>query len=213
VINRRDFFRLGLQQMKEQARKRAPSLISREIAPLALDVSILTDQPLLAERIVDELVREHFGERFLRLRRSEFSSHCPGGIVLIENNTIRNFHDGASLFYAALRQVELDLHLQEIQSDPTLLRYVNSTPPFSRTAEIFHLGQCITTLQLTEDFAHAVRGTRGEVAIEVLDGRLRVTQSDCPHGICMKHPAIVTPGQRITCVPNDISIVIGATLS
>jgi hypothetical protein len=211
VINRRDFFRLGLQQMKEQARKRAPSLISREIAPLSLDVSILTDQPILAERLVDELVREHFGERFLRLRRSEIPSRSPGGIVLFENNMLRNFHDGASLFYAALRQMESELHVQDLQNDPTLLRFVNITPPFSRTAEIFHRGQCIATLQLGEDYAHTVRGSKGEMAIEILDGRLRVTRSDCPHGICMKHPAIVTPGQRITCVPNDISIVIGAT--
>lgn len=210
MINRRDFFRLGLQQMKEEARRRAPALISREIPPLVLDVSILTSQPILAERLADELLREHFGERFLQLRRSDLAIDCRGGVVLFENNALRNHHDGASLFYAALQQMETELHLAELQHEPTLLRFVNHTPPFSRTAEVFHRGKCIRTLQLGEDLTAEVIGRHGPVSVEVLGGRLRVVDSPCERRICVAHPAIITPGQRITCVPNDISIVIGA---
>jgi hypothetical protein len=42
--------------------------------------------------------------------------------------------------------------------------------------------------------------------------RLKLVSSPCTHQTCVAHPAIVTPGQRITCVPNGISITIGMPL-
>ena len=208
-MDRREFFKLGFLQAKEKARKSAPDFISREITPALIDVSILTEHAERAERLADELLPEHFGERFLRLKQSRLDGQFPGGIVLFEGARRRDFHDGASLFYAALREMETELHLDEMQNDPVLLRYINRMPAFSRTADVFHRGKQIAGLPLYEEGEYDVTGTLGNMRLVVANKHVHVAEAPCPHGICRAHPPIITPGQRITCVPGEISIVIG----
>jgi hypothetical protein len=127
-MDRRDFFKFGFLRVKDQARQSAPEFIRKEITPVTLDVSILTEQGEHAEELADELLSEHFGDRFLRLKQSRLSGTYPGGVLLFEQNRLRDFHDGASLLYAALCEVEEQLDLGDIQTDPILLRYINIVP-------------------------------------------------------------------------------------
>lgn len=208
-MDRRDFFKLGFLHAKDQARKSAPEFIRKEISPVALDVSILTGQGERAELLADELLAEHFGDRFLRLKQSQLSGTYPGGVLLFEQNRLRDFHDGASLFYAALREVEDALCITELQTDPVLLRYINIVPAFSRSADVIHGKHLIQAISLHEDGKYEIMGTLGQMVAVVAGQRLKVISSACTHQTCVGHPAIVTPGQRITCVPNEISIAIG----
>lgn len=208
-MDRREFFKLGFFRVKDHARKKAPELIRKEITPVVLDVSVLTDQVDRAERLADELLPEYFGERFLRLKQSRLGGVYPGGILLFEQNRLRDFHDGASLFYAALREFEDELAFDQLQTDPVLLRYINIIPAFSRTADVFHQNRLQRVIPLYEDGKHDIVGSRGIMQVVVAGQRLTVVSSPCRHQTCVGHPAIVTPGQRITCVPNEISIAIG----
>ncbi|MDT8325594.1 MAG: NusG domain II-containing protein [Bacteroidota bacterium] len=209
-MDRREFFKLGFRQVKDSARKSAPEMIRRKMSPTLLDVSILTENPDKAETLANELLAEHFGERFLRLRQSSLTGTFPGGIVLFEGSSRRDFHDGASLFYAALTEMEQQLRLAELQSDPILLRYVNRIPAFSRTAEVYRNNRLVQAIPLYEDARFTLEGHEGgSMEVEVRDKRLAVLASSCAHGTCCAHPPVITPGQRITCIPNRVTIAIG----
>ncbi|PLX32258.1 MAG: hypothetical protein C0600_03230 [Ignavibacteria bacterium] len=208
-MDRRGFFKLGFRQLKDQARKSAPEIVRKEITPTLIDVTLLTEHVDKAERLADELLAEHFGERFLRLKQSRFEGQHNGGIVLFEGSLYRDYHDGASLLYAALREMEDELRIHEVQNDPVLLRYVNLLPAFSRTADVYRKGKLVQAFPLYEDGEFDIEGEHGSMRVGVKDKRLMVVHSSCPNATCVAHPPIVTPGQRITCVPNDISIVIG----
>ncbi len=209
-MDRREFFKLGFRQVKDSARKSAPEMIRKNITPTLIDVSILTENVDKAEALADELLAEHFGERFLRLRHSSLSGTFPGGIVLFEGSSRRDIHDGASLLYAALAEMEQQLRLGELQSDPVLLRYVNRIPAFSRTAEVYRDNRLLQAIPLYENAVIDVEGhDGGSLKVEVHGKRLAVRSSSCAHGTCCAHPPIITPGQRITCVPNRLTIAIG----
>ena len=211
-MDRRQFFKLGFLRIKDEARKRAPDIIRKEIAQTVVDVSILTSRHEEAEHLVDDLLREHFGERMLRLRQSRLEGRYPGGIVLCEDNAMRDYRDGASLFYAALSQLSAELSLGEVQTDPALLRYTNATPPFSRSVEVFRGDAYLRSIALSDEGTFEVEGRIGRVVFEVAAGRLQVVEAPCEHGTCKAHPPIITPGQRITCVPSEITVVVGAIL-
>lgn len=208
-MDRREFFKLGFLRVKDHARKSAPDVIRKEITPVVLDVTVLTDQVARAEELADELLPEHFGERFLRLKQSRLSGMYPGGVLLFEQNRLRDYHDGASMFYSALRELEDGLSLGELQTDPVLLRYINIVPAFSRSADVFHRNRLVQAIALHEDGTYEIAGSVGRMVVAVAGQRLKVVSSSCRHQTCVGHPAIITPGQRITCMPNEISIAIG----
>jgi hypothetical protein len=208
-MDRREFFKLGFLQVKDHARKSAPELIRKEITPIVIDVTVLTDQVERAEQLADDLLPEHFGERFLRLKQSRLNGMYPGGVLLFEQNRLRDFNDGASMLYAALRELEDGLTVREPQSDPVLLRYINIVPAFSRSADVFHRNRLVSAIALHEDGKYEVEGSIGTMVVVVAGQRLKVIASPCKHQTCVAHPAIITPGQRITCVPSEISIAIG----
>lgn len=211
-MDRRQFFKLGLTGLRDAATKKVPDVIAPALPRNALDISILTDQPRDAELLVDELLREHFGASMLRLRQSELVGKFPGDVLLFENNIARDFREGISLFHAALRQLRGDLNLPSPQHNPTLLRYVNVTPPLSRSVEVFHRDKLLLAVPLAEDGEHSFPGTHGLMTLAVDHGRFFVRASTCTHQTCVAHPPIQTPGQRITCVPNEMTAVIGAIL-
>ena len=211
-MDRRQFFKMGLSGLKDSVKKTAPQIIKPALGVTPIDVTILSDRPDDAERLADELLREHFGERMLRLKQSTLAGEYPGGILLFERNVMRDYHEGLSLFHAALRQLGLDLGFPSLQHEPTLLRYVNLTPPMSRSVEVFLGDKLVQAIPLSDNGEYSVMGTLGPVSFTVERGAFRATSSACERKTCMAHPPILTPGQRITCVPNRITAIVGAHL-
>ena|SRR5512143_2082912 len=209
-MKRREFFRLGFTGLRDSVTKSMPDMLQPKTPVTALDVSVLTSDPHKAERLVHELVREYFGGKMLRLKHSVLAGEFPGGIVLYENGAYRDYRDGISLFHAGLRQLETELEFPAVQTDPTLLRFVNSTPPFSRSVEILHRDKLLLAVPLSEEGSYPVMGTLGPMLFTVRRGALSVTESRCAHRTCMAFPPIITPGQRIICLPNEVTAVVGA---
>lgn len=208
-MDRRQFFRLGMRNIKDTARKQAPALIRDSIERTQLDVTILTDNIPRAKELAEEMMHEHFGERVLRLRESILPGMFPGGILLFQNNEPVNFHDGISLLFASLRHMEKELGHMGPMTDPHLLRYTNHTPAMSRSVSLFHRRTMIASIPLAEDNSYIFTGSLGPFRVAVVDGHFRFERSLCKHQTCTAHPPIIAPGQRITCVPNDITAYIG----
>jgi len=211
-VDRREFFRFGIFGVRDSARKKVPDIVKNELGSTLLDISILTSNPGKTEELAVELLTEHFDDELVRLKQSRLEGSYPGGVLLFENNRLRDFHDGISKLFSALRMMETELHVFDMQTDPTLLRFVNKQPLMSRSVEIFKGGSIVLAAPLSDEHIYHIDGNLGAVEFEVKDGRFFVREASCPHGTCLAHPPIITPGQRITCVPNNVSAVIGTQL-
>ncbi|NOY06962.1 MAG: NusG domain II-containing protein [Chlorobi bacterium] len=207
-MNRRQFFRSGFFNIGDLFRQRTPEPIRPKKQLRHVDLTVLTDAPDAVEEFVNENVREFFGEHMLRLRQSVLHGDFPGGILLFENDRLRDHRDGISLFFAALRTMEEELDLRRMHHDPTLVRYSNFTPPMSNAIEIYHRDTVVRRAPLHESATFEVEGSLGPVSVKIENGKFSITDAACRHKICVAHPPIITPGQRITCLPNEITVVV-----
>jgi hypothetical protein len=67
-------------------------------------------------------------------------------------------------------------------------------------------GVATCRLDLSIDAQRAVVGPLGETVVEVRDGRIRVAESPCPHGICVRTGWTARAGDVIVCVPNRVVV-------
>lgn len=74
----------------------------------------------------------------------------------------------------------------------------------SSNAAVFHNGEQIALLPLEKDGIYPF--DEYLVTVEVKDGMVRISDSDCPDKICEKTGFISSPFQTIVCLPNRISV-------
>ena len=59
---------------------------------------------------------------------------------------------------------------------------------------------------LTFDGIYAIND--GKNTIEIRDGKVRMTEADCPNHLCVRQGWISFSGQSIVCLPNELSVTI-----
>ena len=72
-------------------------------------------------------------------------------------------------------------------------------------AEIWSEGELLYTLDLRIDREVTVTTERGTNVVSVKDGKIAVTQADCPDHYCMKR-GFCAGGNQIVCLPNRLVI-------
>lgn len=72
-------------------------------------------------------------------------------------------------------------------------------------AEIYSGGKLVKTVDLRVDQEFLVEGEHGVNRITVRDGKIAVTQADCPDHYCMKR-SFCDGGPAIVCLPNRLVI-------
>lgn len=75
-------------------------------------------------------------------------------------------------------------------------------------ASIYQDGKLVKRLSLKEDQQESLYD--GKMLIEIKDGKIRVSRSDCAHQICVRVGWIAHSGEAITCVPYKTVIEIGS---
>ena len=77
-------------------------------------------------------------------------------------------------------------------------------------AEIYRNGQLVKVISLAEDQTFTVVGTYCNV-ITVQDGKISITESDCPGTDCVHSGWIESTGRSIVCLPNGVEVrVVGS---
>ncbi len=71
--------------------------------------------------------------------------------------------------------------------------------------EIFKAGERIYVVPLTEDRTFSVEGEYRNV-ISVKDGKVAITESDCPGTDCVHTGWISSAGKSIVCLPNRVEV-------
>jgi hypothetical protein len=79
----------------------------------------------------------------------------------------------------------------------------NSTP--AQTAQVVSDGKVIRILNLNMPQEFTVEVTGGYNTVTVRDGKIAVTQADCPDGYCMQR-GWCEGGPQIVCLPNRLVI-------
>jgi len=69
---------------------------------------------------------------------------------------------------------------------------------------LFFNGEQIALLGLEKDGVYPF--SEYGVTVEIRDGKVRISESDCPDKICEKTGFISSPMQTIVCLPNRISV-------
>ena len=73
-------------------------------------------------------------------------------------------------------------------------------------AEVLVEGRPVKTLPLDTDAVYIPEGKN--LRIEVKDGRVAVTESDCPDKICVNTGFVSGRGRTIVCVPERVAVVL-----
>lgn len=72
-------------------------------------------------------------------------------------------------------------------------------------AEILLNGKVVKEVSLEKDTIFSIH-ERENVVFEVKDGKIRISESDCPDKICVHTGFISRPMQTAVCLPNAISV-------
>lgn len=70
-------------------------------------------------------------------------------------------------------------------------------------------GQVVETFDLKEDLTYEIEsGSGGTNTLEIKDGKAKVTQANCPDGICTNHKEINRNGESIICLPHKVVVTV-----
>ena len=72
-------------------------------------------------------------------------------------------------------------------------------------AEIWSEGKLVHILDLRTDQSVTIQNARGSNIVTVQDGKIAVTEADCPDGYCMQR-GFCSGGADIVCLPNRLVI-------
>lgn len=86
---------------------------------------------------------------------------------------------------------------------PLWQRAVQSGPP---AAEVTVAGKAVLNLDLQQDGLYPLEAGGGHLVIEVLDGAVRVRESDCPDQICVLTGWVRRPGEVVVCAPYRVAV-------
>ena len=81
-------------------------------------------------------------------------------------------------------------------------------PSEAQSAEVYSDGHLLFTLDLRLDQERTVQSQFGTNVITVKDGKVAVTQADCPDHYCMDR-GFCNGGAQIVCLPNRLVIRFG----
>ena len=76
-------------------------------------------------------------------------------------------------------------------------------PVEAKAVEVWSDGKLLKTLSLTVDQTLEVESENGVNIVEVSDGKVAVTEADCPDEYCMKR-GWCSSGMQIVCLPNRL---------
>lgn len=94
-----------------------------------------------------------------------------------------------------------------LMSAGLILPIINHAPVAS-TASVMVKNQEVLKINLSKDAAYTVKGTLGNVYIQVRNGKVRVRQENSPHHLCSRQGYVSDPNTPIVCLPNETVVQI-----
>jgi len=78
---------------------------------------------------------------------------------------------------------------------------------------VYKDGRKVKTIPLKKDVAKSFRTKGGIITARLKDGKAWISDSSCPHKICLYSPPVSLGGERIICAPNHFMLEIQGSRS
>ena len=179
-------------------------------------IDVVTDCSDQAVRSIERILQDAPpGRQVVKYSEYRLPGSHVGDIAFVKNRQLINFHKADDDTSRRLRQTAAALSLPKKVDSPTLVRFSAESRALTPTdAQVFYGDMLVKQLPLDRSTdAHRIEGARGHVSVAVKDGAARIVSASCKHKTCMSMGAISQPGQRLVCIPNQITVVIAGTNS
>jgi len=93
-----------------------------------------------------------------------------------------------------------------ILSASWLLHFGRHASGIGGNALVYENGKLIEKIDVKKDKTISLSLEKGKMDIEVKEGQIRISNSSCPHKICVNTGWISEPGRTIICVPNKVLV-------
>lgn len=88
-----------------------------------------------------------------------------------------------------------------------------SEHPAGKYVTFYKDGQKLDTIPLKKDVSRSFMAKEGKITVKIEAGRAWVSESSCPHKICLSTPPAVLAGERIICAPHHFLLEVKGTSS
>ncbi len=86
------------------------------------------------------------------------------------------------------------------------LYYVNGDS--GKYVQVEVKGKTVETIPLNEDFEKQYQFNGDTNTLVIKDGKAKVTQANCPDGVCVNHMEISRSGESIICLPHKFVVTV-----
>ncbi len=215
-MNRRNFLTNTLRFAAGSAAAGAVGLLSgkvfaKEAFQPAFSLDALTGEPDRAIRMIESFLA-HSPLKSAKIRFSEtpMSGSHVGDLVFVKSQQLIDFrkHDGA--LSAELREIASALALPRRVEHPVMVRFSSQEPSAAaKNIDVFSGGVLVKQLPIDANReSFRVEGLKGFVDVRIQGKSAKITNASCKHKTCMNLGKISRPGQRLICVPNQITVAI-----
>ncbi|MDD5362033.1 MAG: NusG domain II-containing protein [Ignavibacteria bacterium] len=185
------------------------SMLSKPAAKSAdsFSLEVITDNPDKASSLIQQFAKNGF-QGYNDLKYSEFpvSGSVMGDLVYVQNGQLCDYtksYDDESLL---LKEIRSKLSLPSVLSNPVRIRLYRNNGSDLRKVFVARKGQIIQTLDPFTADSVTLHGKSGKLILNVNNGIINVSDSDCKHKICKQMSSIRKNGDYITCIPNELQI-------
>lgn len=180
----------------------------------AYSIDVVTDRPDQAVQSIERIIQDsRLGRQVVRYSEYRLPGIHVGDIAYVRNRQLVNYHGATDKIAPQLRETATALSLPRRIDNPVLLRFCAEARALTPTdAQVFCGDMMVKQFPLDRATdAHRIDGARGHLEVAVENRSIKVVSASCKHKTCMSMGAISRPGQRLICIPNQITVAIAGT--
>lgn len=210
-MKRREFFKVSSLAVSAAAIGSFPfeKVYSGTAGSKNFSLEIITDQEIKAIKLAEEFIKaNNLNWDIVKFSQYKLDKAESGDIVLFLNSKLMNYKNSTSEIAERLKMAASQLELPRIISEPVRLRFYTEnegTPArnflvYHKDKLIHNIDACSANMNLT------VKGTKGDLILNVEGKKARIVQSSCTHKNCINTGSISLSNETIVCIPNQVVI-------
>ena len=216
-MNRRNFFKVsslavGAAAVSSIAGASLNKILAATTRPsnTGFSIEVITDDEDNAIKLVESVINDmNYSGGTVKFTEYRLDRAESADIVLIENGSLLNYKTGRGDTEKRLQETAKSLGLPKIIQNPVRLKFsVQDSDNAAANFLICHKDKIVNRIEASAKNQNiTLRGSRGELTVNVSGLKARVVQSACTHKNCINSGSISLSGESIVCIPNEVHII------
>jgi len=216
-MNRRNFFKVssiavGAAAFSGIAGTTLNKVLAATTRPdsSGFSIELVTDDEDKAIRLIESIVNDmNYSGGTVKFSEYRLDRAESADIVLIKNGSLVNYKTGKGDTEKELQEVAQSLGLPKIIQNPVRIKFSASASNNAATSFLVcHKDKIVNKIEAgAKNQNITLRGSRGELVINISGRKARVVQSACTHKNCINSGSISLSGESIVCIPNEVHII------